>query len=189
MIRVPILSAVVLATIAACTAAPPQPEPAAATVITAERPLQTLPAKVDLSVVRSDLVATAGERFGTGALNEALAAPSYLIAKRFAGMLPPPPPGETTREYVPPAALMMKRGRTWMIATEAGWRPATADAVTEIDRVIADGSFWREPATNLPCPDYGASLLVLRVPGHRETVRKSSCTSIADRAVLAALRA
>ena len=76
-----------------------------------------------------------------------------------------------------------------MVAAAGGWRPASGDASAEIDRVVSDPAFWSEPPLNLPCPDYGASLLLLKVPDRAETVRKSSCTSAADKAVLAALRA
>lgn len=182
------LSSLLLATIAACSTAAPQPEPPVG-IVTAERPLQVLPADVDLGEVRKDLLTTAAGRFGQAALADALAAPAHLIAKRFAGMLPPPPPGETMPEYVPPAALLMKGNGGWMVATASGWRHASADVAAEIDRVIADPAFWSEPPTNLPCPDYGASLLLLKVPDRPETIRKSSCTSVADKAVLAALRA
>lgn len=187
MIRLPILSGLVLVTIAACTTAAPEREAASQTIVTDQRPLQSLPADTGLRGVRNDLLATAADRFGQERLAEALAAPTHLIAKRFAGMLPPPRPGEMTREYVPPAALMMKTAQGWMIATPDGWRPAKAEHAAGIDRVIADPNFWAEPATNLPCPDYGASLLMLKVPGKPNIVRKSSCTSVADKAVLAAI--
>jgi hypothetical protein len=159
-------------------------------IATAERPLQVLPADADLSKVRADLVATAADRFRMEALNEALSSPAYLIAKRFMGMVPPPPPGSGP-DWVPPTptALLMKSADGWLVATASGWRPAKADAAAEIDRAVSDPAFWNEAPVNLPCPDYGASLLLLKVPGKAETVRKSTCTSIADKAVLAALGA
>lgn len=154
------------------------------------RPLDTLPADADLRLVEQDLLATASDRFGAAALDEALSGPAYVIAKRFAGMAPPPPPGADP-DWVPPtpAALLMKRPDGWVIATEQGWRPARAEAAAELDQVLADRRFWSEPALIPPCPDYGASLLLAKVPGNAAVVRRSSCTSTADRAVLAALRA
>ena len=187
MIRLPILSAFVLVTIAACTTATPAPEAASQTIVADQRPLRSLPADAGLRDVRNDLLATAGDRFGQERLAEALAAPTHLIAKRFAGMLPPPPPGEATPEYVPPAALMMKTAQGWMVATASGWRPATPEHSAEIDRLIADPAFWAEPATDMPCPDYGASLLLLKVPGKANIVRKSGCPNLADKAVAAAI--
>ena len=190
MIRLPILSALVLATIAACSPQPPSPGTPVRLGEIAPDPLEVLPADADLAAVRSDLLATAADRFGQAALDQALAAPTHLIAKRFMGMVPPPPPGAGPDWVAPtPTALLMKGAEGWVIATGTGWRPAKADAAAEIDQVIASPAFWSEAPTNLPCPDYGASLLLLKVPGKKETVRKSSCTSVADKAVLAALRA
>ncbi len=176
----------VMAGLASCTAARPSvaPEPAIG------RPLDTLPGGADLALVRDDLVSTAADRFGRQALDQALAGPAYLIAKRFAGMSPPPPPGAGP-DWVPPtpAALLLRRPEGWRVATGDGWRPAKPDAAAELDRVLADPSFWREPAAIPPCPDYGASLLLLKVPGRAATTRRSSCTSVAEKAVFAALRA
>ena len=174
----------------ACAAAPAPVEPIAGDAPRG-RPLDVLPAGADLALVREDLIATAAQRFGEGALAQARAAPTYLIAKRFAGMAPPPPPGAGADWTAPtPTALLMKGMDGWLVADgRGGWRAANAEAAAEIDQVIADRAFWSEPAASQPCPDYGASLLLLKVPGRSETVRKSMCTSVADRAVLAALRA
>jgi hypothetical protein len=140
--------------------------------------------------VREDLIATASDRWGLEALAEARAAPTYLIAKRFAGMAPPPPPGAGPDWVVPtPAALLMRRPQGWLVATESGWRAAKAEAAAEIDKVLNDPRFWSEPTTNAPCPDSGASLLLLKAAGKAETVRRSYCSSVADKAVFAALGA
>lgn len=182
-----ILAALASLALAACTAAPaPTPD----MTLPPHRPLDSLPGDADLGLVRTDLVATAADRFGSAAVQEAFAAPTYLIAKRFIGMAPPPPPGADARWVAPtPTALMRKNANGWMIATEHGWRQAKIDAAAEIEQVIADPAFWGEEPANLPCPDYGASLLLLKVPGKAETVRNSRCTSIGEIAVLAALRA
>jgi hypothetical protein len=76
-----------------------------------------------------------------------------------------------------------------MAATRTGWRPADADAAAELDRIIADPGFWSEPAYTPPCPDFGASVLLLKASGIAETVRNSTCMSNASRMVEAALRA
>ena len=116
--------------------------------------------------------------------------PTHLIVKRFVGMAPPPPPGAGSDWRVTPAAaLLVKRGGPWSVATSSGWRPANLEAAAELDRAIADHSFWNEPAYTPPCPDFGASLLLLKVPGKTETVRNSTCMSQASRVVEAALRA
>lgn len=183
-----ITAVLVAAALAACTAAPPPPP--LTPIAASGRPLDVLPADAGLALVRDDLVATATARFGAKLVSEARGAPTYLIAKRFVGMAPPPPPGAGPDWVAPtPAALLMKTSAGWMAATPNGWRPAKPDAAAEIDQVIADPRFWSEPAYIPPCPDYGASLLLLKVPGKGATVRKSSCTSVAEKAVFAALRA
>lgn len=153
-------------------------------------PLRALPAGDDLALVREDLAATVVSRFGADALRLAEAAPTYLVVKRFAGMPPPPPPGAPSNWTPPtPTALLMKRSDGWMVATATGWRPARDEPAGALDALLRDDRFWQEPATVPPCPDYGASLLRLKVPGRPETIRKSACTSVAEQLVMAGLRA
>jgi hypothetical protein len=178
------LAALILAGVTGCAA----PEPAADTTV--GRPLDTLPAQVDLTRVREDLLATATERFGAGALSEARAGATHLVVKRFVGMAPPPPPGAAADwRPTPAAALLVRRAEGWLVATGSGWRRADQEAATELDTIIADPAFWSEPTYTEPCPDYGASLLLLKAPGHSETVRNSLCQSRASATVEAALRA
>ena len=178
----------VFASLAACAA--PAPDAAAPVDTTPARPLDTLPAEAGLDRVREDLLATATDRFGAAALSEARAAPAHLVVKRFVGMAPPPPPGAGADwKLTPAAALLVKRAEGWMVATGTGWRRADATAASELDELIADPGVWSEPAYTPPCPDFGASLLLLKVPGHSETVRNSMCTSGGSRLVEAALRA
>ena len=182
------LAALMIASVAACAAPTPGPVTAAETAI--GRPLDTLPAEPDPRLVRQDLLATAADRFGAAALAEARATPTHLVVKRFAGMAPPPPPGAGMDwRPTPAAALLVRRAEGWMVATGAGWRRANHDASIELDRIIADPLFWSEPAYTPPCPDFGASLLLLKVPRNAETVRNSTCISRASRIVEAALRA
>ena len=177
--------ALAYASLAACTPAVVATE----TLPSSVEPLLTLPAEASFPLVRQDLLATAADRVGPARLEEARAATTYLIVKRFAGMLPPPPPGAVTTLPTPPAALLVKRVEGWMVATPDGWRPAAPDAAAEIDSILANAAFWNEPAYTPPCPDFGASLLLLKVPGNTETVRNSTCMSQASRLVEAALRA
>jgi hypothetical protein len=173
--------------LAACAAVPtPTPDGEA----TSARRRDSLPADADLALVRTDLIATASHRFGTDAVRTALAARAYLIAKRYSGMAPPPPPGAGPNWVPPtPTALLMRDARGWSVATAAGWRPADSVAAAEIDRVIADAAFWSEAPAKMACPDYGASLLLLKAPGRAETVRNGQCPNQAEAALLAALRA
>lgn len=180
----PISASLVLA-LAACStpAAPPEPLPGT-------RPLEVLQPGFDPALARSDLIATARERYGTTAAERALASPTYLFAKRFVGMPPPPPPGAGPDWRAPtPSALLIRENGRWLAATEGGWRPAAPEAAAEIEQLLADPAFWSEPAFTPACPDFGAMLLLLKVPGRKETVRNSQCTGRAERLVSAALRA
>jgi hypothetical protein len=176
--------ALIIASLGACAT------PARDPVLDSARPLDVFPGDAELTRVREDLLATASDRFGTATLAEARAAPAHLVVKRFVGMAPPPPPGAGADwRPTPAAALLVRRAEGWMVATGSGWRRADAEAASELDRIIADVAFWSEPAYTPPCPDFGASLLLLKVPGHNETVRNSMCMSQASRIVEAALRA
>jgi hypothetical protein len=178
------------AAVSACTAVGSAPETVATPQTAAARPLDTLPTETSLTVVRQDLLVTAEERFGAALLDAARKGPTHLIVKRFVGMAPPPPPGADVNWIpTPAAAMLLRRAEGWMAATRTGWRPANADAAAELDQIIGDPGFWTEPAYTPPCPDFGASLLLLTAPGEAETVRNSTCMSNASRLVEAALRA
>lgn len=154
-----------------------------------ERPVETLPAGFDPVLVRSDLIATARNRYSQQAVDRALSSSTFLIVKRFAGMAPPPPPGAGPDWSAPtPSAMLIREGEQWLVATADGWRPADARAAAEIDALVAGGRLWSESGHVPPCPDFGASNLLLRVPGKAETVRKAQCTSAAASLVETALR-
>ena len=180
-----LFTSILAALLAGCVqaGAPAAADPAA-------RPLDVMPPGFDPALVRSDLLATARDRFGAAAIERALGAPTHLIVKRFAGMPPPPPPGAGPDWRAPtPAALLIRESSGWLVAAPDGWRTANAEAATELEALIADPRFWSEPAYTEPCPDFGANLLLLKLPGRAETVRNSLCMSQAARAVQAALRA
>ena len=182
-------AALILTGVAGCAAPERSPDPVARAEANG-RPLDTLPADADLARVRQDLLATAADRFGGATLSDARAAPTHLVVKRFVGMAPPPPPGAGADwKLTPAAALLVRRAEGWMVATGSGWRRADDEAASELDRIMADPALWSEPAYTPPCPDYGASLLLLKAPGHYETVRNSLCQSRASAIVEAALRA
>jgi len=156
----------------------------------APRPLEVLQGDASLATARSDLIATARDKFGAAAVDRALAAPTHLLVKRYAGMVPPPPPGaDPDWRPATPAALLIRESSGWLVATPSGWRAANAGPARELDRIITDAAFWREPAFTPACPDYGAQLLLLRTAGKAETVRNSQCSSQAAQAVEAALAA
>ena len=157
--------------------------------MTTARPLDTLPSGYDPTLVRSDLIATARDRYGEQAVDRALSSSSFLIVKRFAGMAPPPPPGAGPDWRAPtPSAMLIRDGERWLLATADGWRAADAVAAAEIDALIAGSQLWSESGHVPPCPDFGASNLLLRIPGKAETVRNAQCTSAAASLVEAALR-
>ncbi|MXP40892.1 hypothetical protein GRI75_04435 [Altererythrobacter soli] len=169
---------------AACTALE------AVGVVSEVRPLDTLPAGVELRQVEQDLLATARDRFGETAVRRALAAPSHVIVKRFPGMSPPPPPnaGPDWRPAIP-VALLAKEGDRWFAATARGWREADAVATAVIEDTLTSEAFREEPERIGACPDYGASLLLAKLPGREREVRSALCTSQTDKVVYEALRA
>ena len=133
---------------------------------------------------------TARERFGEPAVRRALAAPTYVFAKFYHGMLPPPQPGDPP--YKPPMALLMREDGQWLAASPDGYRPARADATAQLDSLLASRDFWPAPTTGGPgCTDAGASLLMLKVPQRAETVRIGTCgeTELNERAARLALDA
>ena len=151
--------------------------------------MAVLPAGIDPATVRSDVIATARDRYGNAAMNRALASSAYLIVKRFAGMAPPPPPGAGADWRPPtPAALLIRDGETWQVATADGWRPGDVAAAAEIDRILSDDRFWAEPTFVQACPDFGSSNAVLKLPRKHEAVRIAQCSSAAANLVEAALR-
>lgn len=190
MKRIFALAAGSLAALSACAAPLAAPDGSGTAEAVSDRPLEVLPAEAGPALVRRDLLATAADRFGAAALAEARAAPTHLIVKRFAGMAPPPPPGAGMDwRPVPQAALLARRTAGWMVADDGGWRPADPGAAAELDRILVARAFWSEPAYTPPCPDFGASLVLLKAPGRPETVRNSTCMSRTADLVQAALRA
>lgn len=173
-----------MSTLAACAA------PEASERTASGRPLDTLPGGFDAALARRDLLDTARERFGPAALGRAMATPTHLVVKSFAGMAPPPPPGAGPDWRAPtPAALLIREAGRWHVATPDGWRDARAEGAAELDALLAEPGFWTEPAFTPACPDFGARLLLLKLPSRRETVRNAQCTSRTERVVSAALRA
>lgn len=184
------VTALTLASVVAFAGCTPAAGPTTTAEVTTVRPLDSLPAGADLTLAGHDLLVTASDHYGATVLAEARSAPTHLVVKRFVGMAPPLPPGAGSDwRLTPAAALLIRRSGGWSVATSSGWRPANAEAGAELDRAIADPAFWSEPAYTPPCPDFGANLLLLKVPGKTETVRNSTCMSRASRVVEAALRA
>lgn len=177
---------VALSAVALAACAPPVP---AEPPVRSGRGLEALQTGFDAALARRDLVDTARARFGAAAVERAPAAPAHLFAKSFAGMAPPPPGAGSNWRPPTPAALLIRENGRWVVATPDGWREARADAAAEIAALLADPRFWSEPAYTPACPDFGARLLLLKLPSRRETVRNAQCSSRAERIVSAALRA
>lgn len=152
------------------------------------RGLDTQPAGADLASVRADLLATARERYGAAAVERALAAPTHLIVKRFAGMVPPPPPGAGPGWRAPtPTAMLIRDANGWLAATPDGWRAARAEAAAEVEALLAGTGLWSEPPYTPPCPDFGSSNALVKVPRRAETVRAALCSGAAADLVQGAL--
>lgn len=165
----------------ACAATPP-PVVAAP----AERVLPSGPPEKQMGVdyvrqvTEQDLLWGAKQRFGEAMVRRALAAPTYIFAKHYQGMLPPPPPGAGPdwRYPEPPVGILIFENDYWQAATPDGFRQARLDKVPEIERVLADPAFWAEPEWAPPgCTDAGASLLLMKAPGKPEIVRSATCGS------------
>ena len=159
-------------------------------VVSQARPAGFRAAAIEIEQVEEDLLVTARDRFGETAVRQALAAPSHVIVKRFPGMPPPPPPGAGA-DWRPtnPVALLAKEGDRWFAATARGWREADAVATAVIEDTLTSEAFRVEPERIGPCPDYGASLLLAKVPGRQREVRSAHCTSQTDKIAYEALRA
>ena len=141
-----------------------------------------------------DLLWSALALYGEPLVRRALSADAYIFAKHYPGMLPPPPPG-AGRDWKypdPPTAVLFVENGSWLAATAKGVRLARPDKVGEIRQLLSAGRLWQEPVWAPPgCTDAGASLLLLKMPGHPETVRSASCggTGSSEALVFRALEA
>ncbi|HXH53608.1 MAG TPA: hypothetical protein VNH53_09315 [Sphingomicrobium sp.] len=181
----------VLAALPACTAVPAAP---VERIIPAEPPPERIEWGFDKEATEYALLTSARAEFGETAVLRALAARTYLITKHYPGMRPPPPPdaGPNWRYPEPPTAMLIRESGGWLAATATGFRAARAEAVARIEAILADRAFWAEPEWAQPgCTDSGASLLMLKVPGRAEIIRRPSCgeTGRGEKLVFAALAA
>lgn len=154
---------------------------------------EQLEAGFDRAAIERDLFLSARSRFGEAAIRRAFAADNYIFAKYYPGMMPPPPRGMPAdwRPKFPFVLLFEEKGQ-WLAATPSGVRPANAPAMDKVRAALSDGRFWRQPNWTPPrCTDAGASLLLIKVKGRREALRRGSCgeTELTQRLVLAALEA
>lgn len=158
--------------LSACAPVAPPPRPPG-TLSGAEGPA------FDAEKTRRDLESSARTQHGDALVEQALAAPAFLIAKRYAGMLPPPPPdaGPDYRYPDPPAFVLVRPERQWLAAQKGGGFVAVgADRAARLDAALADPAFWKEPAWAPPgCTDAGASLIWLKLPGRPPQVRSGTC--------------
>lgn len=163
---------------AGCATVPQPPAPAPERVLPSGPPDRQMGVAFDRRVTEQDLLWGARQRFGEAMVRRALAAPTYIFAKHYQGMLPPPPPdaGPDWRYPEPPVGMLIFENGYWLAATPEGFRQARPDKVPEIERVLADPAFWAEPEWAPPgCTDAGASLLLMRAPGKPEIVRSATC--------------
>lgn len=159
---------------AACAPAPPPAEPPPMD----ERAERDGP-RFDPPKVRQDLETSARAQFGDALTDQALAAPAYLFAKRYAGMLPPPPPdaGPDYRYPEPPTMMLIRRDGQWLAAQAGvGFVPVTAGKAARLEAALRETAFWKDPAWAPPgCTDAGASLIWLKLPGRPVQGRSGTC--------------
>jgi hypothetical protein len=163
--------------VSACAAPPPKVAPAERELPSGPPPHQT-----DITFIRQttaqDLLWSAKQRFGEAVVRRALAAPSYIFAKHYPGMMPPPPPhaGPDWKYPDPPVAVLVRENGQWLVATSDGFRQARPDKIAEVESVLAEESFWTGPAWAPPgCTDSGGSLLLAKIPSKAEVVRSANC--------------
>jgi len=179
--------------VGACTPTVAVPDPTTRVIPAGTEP-EVLEWGFDRSAIERDLLLAARNRLGEATIRRALAAEGYIFAKFYPGMIPPPPAGAGPDWRPPefPFALLFQEKGQWLAATRTGARPADPGAVAQIHALLADPAFWRQPQWAKPgCTDAGASLLMLKVAGRPETVRRGACgdTELNERLVSFALRA
>jgi hypothetical protein len=162
--------------------------PPASTVAATESRPDFIPAEV-----RSDLEKSARTKFGAALTDQALAAPTFLLAKHYMG-LPPPAilqPDGTYSFAEPPMSMLIRRDGQWLAARAGlGFVPVAAEKASAIDLLLRNDRLWSEPDHGRPtCTDAGASLLWLRTAGRRAVTRKGACgaTQLTEKLVLQAL--
>ncbi len=145
--------------------------------------------------VQGDLEKTARSKFGAALTDQALASPTFLLAKHYMG-LPPPAilqPDGTYTFAEPPMSMLIRREGQWLTARVGkDWMPVSADKAETIESLLRDARFWNEPDHARPtCTDAGASLLWLKTGAKRTITRRGSCgtTQLTEKLVLQALEA
>ena len=163
--------------LAACTQTVAIADPSLQQIPSGPEP-QSLQWNADAATMKQDLLLTARARLGEAMTRRALAADAYILAKSYAGMRPPPPAdaGPNWRYPDAPFTLLLHEHGRWLVATASGVRPASTEATTEIRRLLSEPAFWRQPQAAGPgCTDAGASLLMIRYAGRRETILRGTC--------------
>jgi hypothetical protein len=154
---------------------------------------EQLEAGFDRAAIERDLFLSARSRFGEAAIRRAFAADSYIFAKYYPGMMPPPPAG-MPRDWQPkfPFALLFEEKGQWLAATPTGVRAVNPAALSKVQAALSEARFWTQPSWTPPrCTDAGASILLIKVKGRKEALRRGSCgeTELTQRLVLAAIEA
>lgn len=133
----------------------------------------------DAAAIRAAVETDAAARLGADAARLAAAAPSSIVVTHHQGLPRPVQNADGSWGYDPPGANAVMR-------TAAGWtgwagterRPVSPAKAAEIERILADASFWAEPDVIPPtCTDAGARRLVVRHRG-RTIVRQQSCGGV-----------
>jgi hypothetical protein len=91
-----------------------------------------------------------------------------------------------------PFVLLFEEKGQWLAATPSGVRPANPAAMGKVQATLSESRFWTQPSWTPPrCTDAGASILLIKVKGRKEALRRGSCgeTELTQRLVLAAIEA
>ena len=130
--------------------------------------------------VRVEVERDVGRRLGADAVRRLAAAGSSIMVTHHEGLPRPPvrqPDGSWAFEG-PGANAVVRGERGWTGWAARETRPVLAARAAEIDGILADPAFWREPDHVAPtCTDAGARRLVVRHTG-RIAVRQQSCGGV-----------
>lgn len=162
---------------AAVKGGPPLPPPVPTTAAVQPRLRAQVPiVGFNKEAIRSEVEKDVGDVLGGEAVQLAKTASSSIMVTLHQGLPRPIQRANGSWTYEgPSAAVAIRTAQGWMAWRKEGHLPLSVAASEEIDRILADPEFRREPAYVEPtCTDAGAQRLVLRHLG-RESVRQQSC--------------
>jgi hypothetical protein len=130
----------------------------------------------DEAAIRAAVLCDVAARLGSEALAEIRSAPSSVLVTFHQGLPRPVQRSDGSWTYEGPYVnAAIRVGGAWIGWRGANRQPLGSALSAEIDRILSDPAFWREPAYVPPaCTDAGARRLVVAHDG-RNVVRQQSC--------------